>query len=325
MRTLVGRRVAGLAAVGAASLAACSGAGPQEFMSLGTGGTGGIYYPMGGFITARLSIADSLRQYTAEVTGGGVENVNRLREGQIDLGFAPANTVYEAATGGLDYDEPVKGLRIVAPIFPSSAHILVSRSFTGSSVADFAGRTVSVGSAGSGTEQMSRQILEVHGLGYDDVTVRYLSFTESAAALRDGALDAAIFSVGYPAAAVLDATAGGARLLPMAEEKIEELRRRHPYYTSNPIPQGAYAGMESDVVTAGLVNWLVAMSDLSDDVVGHVVHLVLEDREQLEQVYDIAKQIDENFLLDAPIELHPATRKWMEANLNRLGGRDGAP
>lgn len=326
MKTTTGRETKatrGLRALAAAVLAAsaglsaCSDSGSQEFLSIGTGGTGGIYYPLGGALAARLSVADTLRQYTAEVSGGSVENVNRLREGQIDLAFATGNTVYEAAVGGQDYEQPVQGLRVVAPLYPNMAHVVVSRGSEASSIEDFAGGTVSVGAPGSGTEQMARQILEVHGLDYEDVTPRYLSFNESATALRDGALDAAVISVGYPAAAILEATTtGGARLLPIAPDKVEALRQRYPYYTLGAIPQGAYPGMEADVVTAGIPAWIVGRSDLPDDVAALVVGVLAQQgASALDQVHEMASQIDMEFLRDAPVELHPATREWAEANL----------
>lgn len=318
-RAAMGLRALAASALAAASAAsaACSGAGPQEFLSLGTGGTGGIYYPLGGALAARLSVVDTLRQYTAEVSGGSVENVNRLREGQIDLAFATGNTVYEAVMGGQDYEQPVEGLRVVAPLYPNMAHVVVSRASEASSIEDFAGGTVSVGAPGSGTEQMARQILEVHGLDYENVTPRYLSFNESATALRDGALDAAVISVGYPAAAILEATTtGGARLLPIAPDKVDALRERYPYYTRGAIPQGAYPGMEADVVTAGIPAWIVGMSDLPDDVAAHVVRLLAEDRASaLDQVHEMASQIRMEFLREAPVELHPKTREWVDANL----------
>ncbi len=299
------------------ALPACSGPGSQEFLSLGTAGTGGIYYPLGGAIAARLSVMDSLRQYTAEVSGGSVENVNRLRGGQTDLAFATGNTVYEAATGGQDYEMPVEGLRILAPLYPNLTHIVVSRGSSAMSVADLAEGTVSVGAAGSGTEQMARQILGAYGLTYDDVTPRYLSFNESATALRDGALDAAIISVGYPAAAVLEATTtGGARLLPMEADRIEALRESHPYYIHGAIPRAAYPGMEESLPTAGIMNWIVALSDLPVDVVANVLDLLANDRAGLAQVHEMVNQIEMESLRDAPIPLHPVTREWMEANLS---------
>ncbi len=150
-------------------------------MSLGTGGTGGIYYPLGGALASLLSLSDSSRQYTAEVTGGSVENVNRLREGQIDIGFALSVSAYEAYHGGQDYVEPFETLRIVAPLYPNLVQVLVPRGSRATSLEELAGKRISVGSAGSGTEQVARQLLEAYGMSYDDVEERFLTFSESAA------------------------------------------------------------------------------------------------------------------------------------------------
>lgn len=300
--------------------AACSDAAPRQFLSLGTAGTGGIYYPLGGAMAARLSISDSLRQYTAEVSGGSVENVNRLRERQTDLAFATGNTVFEAAMGGQDYEEPVADLRILAPLYPNMTHIVVRRGSTANSLADLAGGIVSVGPPGSGTEQMSRQILEAYGLTYDDVTPRYLSFNESSTALKDGAIDAAIISVGYPAAAVLEATTtGGARLLAMEADRVDFLREQYPYYVHGEIPAGTYPGTDEAVSTAGIMNWVVAMSDLPDEVVAAVVRMLADEREELAQVHDMVHQITMDALADAPIQLHAVTQAWADSNLP--GGR----
>ena len=295
---------------------ACSDSARRQFLSLGTAGTGGIYYPLGGAMAARLSISDTLRQYTAEVSGGSVENVNRLRERQTDLAFATGNTVFEAFSGGQDYPEPVSGLRILAPLYPNMTHIVVRRGSTATSLADLAGGVVSVGPPGSGTEQMSRQILEAYGLTYDDVTPRYLSFNESSTALKDGAIDAAIISVGYPAAAVLEATTtGGARLLAMEADRVDTLRERYPYYVHGEIPAGTYPGADAAIPTAGIMNWVVAMADLPDDVVAAVVRLLTDEREELAQVHDMVHQITMDALADAPIQLHDVTQAWVDANL----------
>ena len=304
------------AAAGALTVStACSDSASRQFLSLGTAGTGGIYYPLGGAMAARLSISDTLRQYTAEVSGGSVENVNRLRERQTDLAFATGNTVFEAFSGGQDYPEPVSGLRILAPLYPNMTHIVVKRGSTATSLADLAGGVVSVGPPGSGTEQMSRQILEAYGLTYDDVTPRYLSFNESSAALKDGAIDAAIISVGYPAAAVLEATTtGGARLLAMEADRVDMLRERYPYYVHGEIPPGIYPGTDEAVPTAGIMNWVVAMADLPDDVVAAVVRLLTDERDELAQVHEMVRQITMDALADAPIRLHDVTQAWVDAN-----------
>ena len=300
---------------------ACSGSGPARFLSLGTAGTGGIYYPLGGALASQMSLVDSTRQYTAEVSGGSVENVSRLQSGQIDLAFALGNTVYEAYNGGQDYDAPVSGLRILAPLYPNVTHIVVSQASSAQSVGDLAGGTVSVGPAGSGTEQMSRQILEAYGLTYDDVEVRYLSFSESATALKDGAIDGALISVGYPAAAVLEATTtAGARILPMEPEAMEFLRERYPYYLEGSIPAGSYPGVEADIPTAAIFNWVIAMDSLDPEVVDVLLQVVVDGRDRLERVHDMAKQMDMSLLGDAPIPLHQTTAAWVAASAGGEGG-----
>lgn len=294
------------------SMAACGSEGRVEFLSLGTAGTGGIYYPLGGAIASRLSIADSARQYTAEVSGGSVENVNRLASGQTDIAMAIAVTMYQAQKGEGDFQQPFSGLRAIAPLYANLTHILVPASSSAQSVADFSGFRVSVGAAGSGTEQLARHVLAAHGLTYDDIEPRYLSFAESSAALRDGAIDAAIISVGYPAAAVLEAsTTGEMRLIGFSDEILEQMFAEHPYYSEGEIPAGAYPGVEEAVKTLAVMNWVIAMESLDDDVVTTLLNVFENERVALEQVHDMARQIDLTRLRTAPIPLHPAAERWL--------------
>lgn len=283
----------------------------QQFLSLGTAGTGGIYYPLGGALASRMSLADPIRQYTAEVSGGSVENINRLADGQMDLGMVLAVTAYQAQFGSGDM-EPVRGLRIVAPLYPNLTHVMVPRNSTDVGIGDLGGKRVSVGPPGSGTEQMARHLLAAHGLTYDDVEPRYLSFSESSSALRDGAIDAAVISVGYPAAAVLEATTtAGVRLLPVDPEVITSMREEHPYYSVAEIPAGAYPGVDETLTTAAVHNWIVAMDTLDDEVVEVLLNILANDRASLEQVHDMAAQIDLARLSSAPITLHSATERWV--------------
>lgn len=293
------------------AITAC-GVDGVEFLSLGTAGTGGIYYPLGGAIASRLSIADSARQYTAEVSGGSVENVNRLGSGQTDLAMVIAMTAYQAQRGEGDFTQAIAGLRAVAPLYPNVTHILVPAGASAQSVADFAGYKVSVGAAGSGTEQLSRHVLEAHGLTYDDIEPRYLSFAESSAALRDGAIDAAIISVGYPAAAVLEAsTTSNMRLLPIEGDILDQMLAEHPYYSGGEIPAGAYPDVDAVVPTLAVMNWIISMEALAGDVVTTLLNIMQDDRVSLEQVHDMAKQIDLERLARAPIPLHPAAQEWL--------------
>ena len=300
--------------LGVALLSACGGDGSVQFLSLGTAGTGGVYYPLGGAIASRLSVADSTRQYTAEVSGGSVENVNRLSSGQMDLGIVMALTAYQAQTGTGDFEQAISGLRAVAPLYPNLTHIMVPGDSPARTVADFAGLRVSVGTAGSGTEQLSRELLEAHGLTYEDIQPRYLSFGESSAAIRDGAIDAAILSVGYPAAAVLEASpTGRIRLLGVVPDIMEQMIADHPYYSVGEIPAGAYPGVDQVVLNPAVMNWIVGMDSLDGDVVTSLLDIFQNDRASLEQVHDMARQIDLRLLSTPPIPLHPAAEAWLQA------------
>ncbi|MDH3424952.1 MAG: TAXI family TRAP transporter solute-binding subunit, partial [Gemmatimonadota bacterium] len=149
-------------------------------------------------------------------------------------------------------------------------------------------------------------------LTYDDLVPQYLSFAESSAALRDGAIDAAIISVGYPAAAVLEAsTTGDIRLLPVEGEVLAQMLDEHPYYSGGVIPAGAYPGVDSAVTTLAVMNWVFSLESLDPEVVRTLLNIFENDRVSLEQVHDMAKQIDLDQLPSAPIPLHSAVQQWL--------------
>ena len=288
------------------------GAGRTEFLSLGTAGTGGIYYPLGGALASRMSIRDSTRQITAEVTGGSVENINRLAAGEMDIAMALPITMYEAYAGGDAFPTPVTGLRIVAPLYPNLTQVMVGAGNDAVSVADFRGQKVAVGPPGSGTEQVARQTLEAHGLTYDDIDERFLSFAEATAALKDRAIDAAVISVGYPASSVLDAmTTGGIRLIALDESARTQLLETYSYYAPGVIPAGAYPGIEEPIPTLAQVNWIIAMEDLDGEVVQLVLDILANELEVLTRVHPQAEQIDVSFLESGPIPLHSAAEAWL--------------
>jgi TRAP transporter TAXI family solute receptor len=305
--------------------AACGGdgsnsGGSRQFMSIATAGTGGIYYPLGGALANLLSNADSGRRYTAEVTAGSVENVNRLRSGEVDVAMAIGTTIYEAYNGGTGFAEPHTRLRVVAPLYPNVTNVLVRRSGTSRSAGDFRGLRVSVGAPGSGTEQLAMQVLDAYGLQSGDVQVQYLSFAESSSALQDGAIDAAIISAGYPAPAVLEATTmRAARLLPIEGDAAQKMLTGYPYYIMSEIPAGAYPGVDASVKTVAVMNWVIANESLDEGVVMLILNTLRDQREKFIQVNDIAKQIDLQTLRSAPIPLHPAAQRWLDAMGNPGG------
>lgn len=297
----------------ALALGGCgAGDAGTQFLSIATAGTGGIYYPLGGALASRLSVADSARRYTAEVTAGAVENVNRIGSDEVDLALTTGNTVYEAYRDTAARPE-YGALRIVAPLYPNVIHVLVSEGSGITSMQELRGARLSVGAPGSGTEQTARDLLAAYDFDYDDVEERFLSFTESAAALRDEAIDAAVLSVGYPASAVLEATSqADARLISLGPEAIDRLVETHPYYDSDVIPAGSYPGLEEEIQTVHVMNWIIGRESVEADVVTRLLDILRDDRAALVQVHDIARQIDLDALRDrAPIPVHPAAEQWL--------------
>lgn len=292
------------------TLGACGEPGGRTFLSLGTAGTGGIYYPLGGAMARMLGEALPGTSVTAEVTGGSVENLNRVASGQMDLGMAIGTTLALSRSG--PDAERYASIRIVAPLYPNVAHVLAEPGSDLSSLAQARGMRVSLGAAGSGTEQMAREILAAYGLGVEDVDARYLSFTESASALADGALDVAILSVGFPASAVLEATTtAGVRLLPLDPGPRDILAREHRYYREAVIPAGAYPGVERELPTVAVRNWIFADARLADEIVRAVLDVLQTRRDELVAVSDIAARIELDTLADAPLPLHPAAEAWL--------------
>jgi len=286
-----------------------------RFLSIGTAGTGGIYYVLGGALANQMTQRDTARQYTAEVTGGSLENVRRLRAGQMEIAMVLAVSAYDSYHGNGAYTSPATDLRAVVPLYPNTTHLLVRNGSGIESVADLRGRLVSVGSAGSGTEEVSQHLLEAAGLTYDDIRVRFLSFAESSAALQDGAIDAAIISVGYPASAVLEATTLGAGyIVPIEAEVIQRITETYPYYTPDTIPAGIYRDMTEPVATFSTMNWVIARESLPADVVETLLAVFTDGREDLIRVHEMARQIDLGKLRQAPIPLHPAAEAWMQRN-----------
>ena len=312
------KRLPGLLVV--LALASCAdGDTSRRFASLGTAGTGGIYYPLGGALARMIGEAVPGLQVTAEVTGGSVENLNRVAAGEMDIGMAIGTTLVQAARG-TDAGR-YSAIRIIAPLYPNVAHILAAPGLAIDLLSEAGGLRISLGAPGSGTEQMARDILAAHGLSVDDIRPQYLSFAESATALRDNAIDIAILSVGYPAAAVLEATTtGGVRLLPIESGPLQALLTAHDYYNDSEIPLGVYPGAAVAIPTASVLNWLFSRDDLADEIVVALLDALRDRTEDLAAVNGVTRQIDLETLARAPLPLHPATIEWLRTSLPTTPG-----
>ncbi|MEX2584729.1 MAG: TAXI family TRAP transporter solute-binding subunit, partial [Gemmatimonadota bacterium] len=304
---------AGLTALLLLLLAGCEGGAGRSYLSIGTGSTGGVYYPVGGALASMLSADFPDRQFTAEVTAASVENVTRMLQGEMDLGFAISTTIINAHNGGTpQFPEPMNELRIIAPLWPNPLNVLVPANTEIESLRDLRGRRVSVGAPGSGTEEVSRMLFAAYDMSYDDIDERFLSFTESSSAIRDGSLALAFLQVAYPAAAVLEATTTNqARLFPLEGPEIDALTTEFPHLYKTTIPAGVYRGIDEPIPTIAELNWVVGPESLDPEIVTRILDILQDERARLIQVNDIVRQVDLQNLRSPPIPLHPATEAWM--------------
>ncbi len=301
----------------AAALLALTGFAQEKVnLSIGTGGTGGVYYPLGGGIANVLSKYVPGMQATAEVTGGSVDNLKLIGTGKPYIGLSMADAGQDAYKGENKFKGNKVPLRTLMVMYPNRMHV-VSVDGTGvNTMKDLKGKRVSTGSPGSATEVMAFRLLEAAGLDKDkDVTRERLGVAESVNALKDKKIDAFFWVGGLPTAAVTDlaATPGvkikmidHADLVPAMNKKYGNL------YVADVIPKATYHGMDRDNKNASVSNILVTNEKMSDQTAYNIVKTIFEKRDELIAVHKEAT----NFKLEnqkaaaSPIPYHPGAVKY---------------
>ncbi len=231
---------------GVLAMISAPGALAQERMSIATGGTGGVYYPYGGGLADLLSEQLEGYEFTAEVTSASVDNMYLIDQGDADLAFVLSDTAYDAAQGNEPFEDPINA-RSLLTLYNNFTQIVVNPESGIESLEDLAGKTVSTGSPGSGTEVIAQRLLEVAGLSTDDFQQEQLGASESAAAFKDGKIDAFFWSGGLPTSAITDlgATPNISYELLSHGEYLEGMQEQFgSFYDVATIPAGTYPGQE---------------------------------------------------------------------------------
>ena len=286
----------GMAVVALAALfAGCGGdnAAEKKFLNIGTGGTAGTYYPIGGAMAEILNKDIPGMNASAQSTGASVANINMLKDGSVDLAIVQNDITYYAVNGTEMFkDKKVEGLKGIATLYPETCQAVTLDNSGIKSIADLKGKKVAVGAMGSGVEANARQIMEAYGITYNDIQVQYLSFAEAASALKDGNIDVAFLTAGYPTSAVQDiASQHKVRLLPVDEDKADALIAKYPFYTKTKIPAGTYAGFDEEVPAVSVMAMLVA-NDKVDDKLGYeITKALFNNLDRLHAAHAAAKAI----------------------------------
>ena len=277
----------------AVGVAGCGGSGEKEqFINIATGGTAGTYYPIGGAIAEVLN--KNGMNASAQSTGASVANINMLKDKQVELAIVQNDITYYAVNGEEMFKESgkVENLTGIASLYPETCQFVVREDSGIKKIEDLKGKRVAVGAAGSGAEANARQILEAYGLTYDDVDEQFLSFAEGSYALKDGTVDAAFVTAGYPTASVQDiASQNKIRLLPIGDEQIKKLNEKYPFYTKTTVPAGTYQGFEEEVPTVSVMAILVA-NDKIDAALGEkLTKAIFDNLDKIAAAHSAGKSI----------------------------------
>ena len=289
------------AVVLAVGIAGCGGSGEKEqFINIATGGTAGTYYPIGGAIAEVLN--KNGMNASAQSTGASVANINMLKDKQVELAIVQNDITYYAVNGEEMFKESgkVENLKGIASLYPETCQFIVREDSGIKAIPDLKGKRVAVGAAGSGAEANARQILEAYGVTYDDVDEQFLSFAEGSYALKDGTVDAAFVTAGYPTASVQDvASQNKIRLLPVGDEQIKVLAEKYPFYTKTTVPAGTYQGFDEEIQTVSVMAILVA-NDKIDAALGEKVTKVIFDNvDKIAAAHSAGKNINKATALEA--------------------------
>jgi TRAP transporter TAXI family solute receptor len=299
-----------------ALLLALAGAAQAQNLSIATGGTGGVYYPLGGGMAAVLSKYVPGMQATAEVTGGSVANLQLISTGKPYIGLTMADATLDAYKGQDKFTGKPVAVRTLMILYPNRMHV-VSIEGTGiNKIADLKGKRVSTGSGGSATEVMAFRVIEAAGLDKDkDMTRERLGVAESVSALKDRKIDAFFWVGGLPTAAVTDlANTPGVkiRMIDHADLVAAMNKKYGNLYVQDVIPKSVYKGMEADNHQATVMNLLVAGQGMDDKTAYNVVKAMFDHRDELIRVHKEAENIklENQKAAASPIPWHPGAVKY---------------
>ncbi|MFN3984123.1 MAG: TAXI family TRAP transporter solute-binding subunit [Rhodocyclaceae bacterium] len=287
----------------------------QQQLSISTGGTGGVYYPLGGGLAELINKYVDGHSAVAEVTGASVENMGLIGRGDSDLALALADTVYQAYTGtGRFEDRRIEKTRALASVYPNAVQIVTLKGTGIASLQDLKGKRVSVGAPGSGTEVNAKALLEANGISYDDISVQRLNFNETADALRDGDIDAGFWSVGPPTSSILNlAVTRDIALVALTDEEIGNARKLEPVFAPYTLRAGMYDKVDEAVKTISIPNVLVVNADMPDDLAYSITKVLFEKVGELIAIHPAANDTTVEFsLTSTPVPLHPGALRYYQ-------------
>ncbi len=305
-------RLAGLSVAAALALSPAQAA--DTFVNVLTGGTSGVYYPLGVALSKVYGDKIPGARPSVQATKASVENLVLLNDGKGEIAFTLGDSLDFAWKGEAEagFKAKLDKLRGIAAIYPNFVQIVASKDSGIKTLADLKGKRLSVGAPKSGTELNARAILGAAGISYKDLgKVEYLPFAESVDLMKNRQLDATLQSAGLGVASIRDLASSVDVVI--VEVPAEVVQKIGAPYVETTIPAGTYKGQTADVKTAGVVNYLVTRASLPDDLVYAMTKETFENLPQLQAAHAAAKDIKlETAAKGLPVPLHPGAEKYFK-------------
>jgi len=290
----------------------------EEFITIGTGGVTGVYYPTGGAICRLVNKGRKEHgiRCSVESTGGSVYNINTIREGELEFGVAQSDWQYHAYNGTSKFEDkgPFTDLRAVFSVHPEPFTVVARADSGVTNFADLKGKRVNIGNPGSGQRGTMEVLLEAMGWSTDDFSLATeLKASEQSAALCDNQIDAMIYTVGHPSGSIQEATTSCDSVLVTVDgPAVEKLISENDYYRSATIPGGMYRGSDADVMTFGVGATFVTSANVSDEAVYAVVSSVFENFDAFKKLHPAFAHLKPEEMATAGLSapLHPGAAKY---------------
>jgi len=285
-------------------------------ISIATGGTGGVYYPLGGGLANVLSKTIPGLQATAEVTGGSVDNLKLINSGQSELAFVMADAALDALNGEDKFKGSKVPVRTLMVLYPNQMHVVTIEGTGIDKLGDLKGKRVSTGSPGSATEVMAFRVIEAAGLDKDkDMKRERLGVAESVNAIKDRKIDAFFWVGGLPTAAVTDLAATPGVKMKMIDhsEVVDKMNAKYgKLYAASVIKAGVYPSQDKDNKNTVVWNILVANANMPDEMAYNVVKTMIEKKADLVAVHQEAKSfsLENQIKSNSSVPWHPGAVKY---------------
>jgi len=290
-----------------------------QFITIGTGGVTGVYYPTGGAISRMVN--KNVKEYgikvTVESTAGSVYNINSVLSGDLDFGIAQSDRQYQAYKGLSEWAElgPQNNLRSVFAIHPESITLIAADKSGIKSIEDLVDKTVNLGNPGSGQLQNSRDVINTFGISEDLLNAEYVKAVEAPGLLQDERLDAFFYTVGHPNGNIKEATSGRIKvnIIPIKGAPIDALLEELPYYDYAIIPHDYYEMTlnKTDIPTIGVKATLVTSTDVPDEIVYAITKEVFDNFEEFKDLHPAYRTLTkESMLKGLTAPIHPGALKY---------------